>query len=110
MPIWAVDSPQNRAIANRSWQERGSADAFQGITVFTVKDFGTAEANCAGILSDVDLHHGIQYSGGNLTEIHVIGARPDEVLRSELSRFGLALIEHTADGFIARAARWKDFS
>ncbi|HEY4841631.1 MAG TPA: hypothetical protein VIH78_06675 [Terriglobales bacterium] len=45
---------------------RETADAFQGITLFKVADERDAEGNCANIIGEDDLHHGIDSSGSKV--------------------------------------------
>ena len=104
MPVWAVDAPHNRSVAEKVWHSRGGADAFQGITVFQPQHGTNAEANCLEILDQVDLHHGVHSSGQQIQSLHVVGALPSESLRSELSSLGLSKIEATQDGFTASVA------
>lgn len=103
MPIWAVDSAPHREVAERFWQTRGTADAFQGITLFKVSDERDAEGNCANIIGQVDLHHGIYSSGSKVAALKVIGASPSSKLLEELGVYGFANFEPTPDGFVARA-------
>jgi hypothetical protein len=102
MPIWAVDSALHRGVAERLWLTRGMADAFQGITLFKVSEERDAEVNCANIIGEVDLHHGIYSSGSRIATLKVIGARPSTNLLEELSTYGFVNFEPTLDGFVAR--------
>ncbi len=102
MPIWAVDTPPNRAVAKRLWELRGGADAFQGITLFRVADERDAEGNCVNVIDQVDLHHGVYSSGSKIASLTVIGATPSDRLREELSAYGFVALEATSDGFVAR--------
>jgi hypothetical protein len=110
MPVWAVDSSHNRSVAEKMWNSRGGADAFQGITVFKPQHGTNAEANCQEILDQVDLHHGVYSSGQKIQSLHVIGAVPADGLRSELSSIGFSRIKETQNGFIASIAETDNLS
>ncbi|HKM86211.1 MAG TPA: hypothetical protein VJW96_08380 [Terriglobales bacterium] len=103
MPIWAVDSALHRGVAERLWQKRGMADAFQGITLFKVLDERDAEVNCANIIGEVDLHHGIYSSGSRVASLKVIGATQSNKLLEALGASGFVRFETTPDGFLAHA-------
>jgi len=103
MPIWAVDSALHRGVAERLWLTRGMADAFQGITLFKVSDERDAEVNCANIIGEVDLHHGIYPSGSRVATLKVIGTKPSNRLLEELGAYGFVKFEPTIDGFVASA-------
>ena len=102
MPIWAIDSATHRATAERMWQLRGTADAFQGITLFKVTDEGDTEGNCINIIGSVDLHHGIYSSGSRIAKLRVIGAMPSNRIQEELKAYGFETFEVTPDGFVAQ--------
>jgi len=102
MPIWAVDSAPNRTIAERLWQTRKTADAFQELTLFKVADELDAEGNCVNVIGDVDLHHGIYSSGSKIETLRVIGTTPSDRLREEFSTYGFVTLLPTADGFVAQ--------
>ena len=103
MPIWAVDSALNRGVAERLWLTQGVADAFQGITLFKVSDERDAEVNCANIIGEVDLQHGVYSSGSTIATLKVIGTKPSNKLREELRAYGFEDFEPTLDGFMAHA-------
>jgi len=102
MPIWAVDTPPNRAVAKRLWDLRGGADAFQGITLFKVADARDVEGNCINLIDQVDLHHSVYSSGSKIATLRVIGTTASDRLREELSAYGFVTLEATSDGFVAR--------
>jgi hypothetical protein len=104
MPVWAVDSVSNRDTAKRLWEQRGSADAHQGITLFTVTDERDAENNCIGIIGQVDLHHGINSSGSEVSILRVIGVHPSEAIKEEMKAYGFVVFETMPDGFLARVS------
>jgi hypothetical protein len=103
MPIWAVDSVNNRAIAKRFWEMRGSADAYQGMTLFSVADERDAESNCICIIGTVDQHHGIDSSGSEVSMLKVIGVKPSPAIQAEMKAYGFVTFEGTSEGFIARS-------
>jgi len=102
MPIWAIDNVHHRAIAERWWKLRGSADATHGITIFKVTDERDAESNCLNIIGEVDLHHGVYSSGMPIATLRVIGAQASKALQEKLEAYGFVTFETTADGFVAQ--------
>ena len=101
MPVWAVNSPANRATAEELWKFAESPNAFRGLTVFDINDTTAAEKNCLNILDMVDLHHGELSSGSKIGALRVVGTKLTDKLREELQTYGFANFQPTKDGFVA---------
>lgn len=102
MHVWIVDTPANRAAANRIWAARPSAPSLErGVTIFQSNLDDAPDQRVVAILSTVDLHHG-EYSHDppvNVLEIH--GAPLTNSLRSALGDLGFA---STASGDVVLAS------
>jgi hypothetical protein len=103
MPTWEIDSVPHRVVAERLRQLPGTADAFQGITLFKVINESDAEDNCISIVGQVDLHHGIYSSRSRIATLRVIGTKPSNRVREALAAYGFMTLEPTPDGFVAHA-------
>ena len=103
MPVWAIDVPAHRAVAEAEWKSRGPADAWQGITLFKVTDELDRLGNLLDALDQVDLHHGVYSSGSRIEVLKVIGVSASTEVFDELRPYGFIAIDPTADGFLARA-------
>jgi hypothetical protein len=69
-PIWAIDAPANREVAQETWEEFPSRDHTDGITIFIGKGASPEEAFIAEF-DMIDLHHGV-YSAVPLTRLPVL--------------------------------------
>jgi hypothetical protein len=58
IPVWIVDTPPNRALAEEVWKRSPNLVRSAGVTTFKVDLTETPAQWCAGILPTVDLHHG----------------------------------------------------
>ena len=72
-PVWAIDSPVNRAVSQKFWGEFPSRDHLDGLRIFkTVEDASPEEALIAE-LDTIDMHHGIYSAYAPYTIICVLG-------------------------------------
>ncbi|WP_142988453.1 hypothetical protein [Granulicella rosea] len=101
MPVWIIDTPFNRALAESSWQPGQVADAFGGVTLYKVSSPDAAERNGIGILDMVDLHHGVYSSGMPISTLKVIGTGLSPVFQAALREYDFVSFEETAFGFLA---------
>jgi hypothetical protein len=56
--VWAIDSPINRPVAERVWNQLADSGLERGVTLFRAKADEVPDESVAQILGDVDLHHG----------------------------------------------------
>ena len=102
MPVWIVDTPVNRAAAQKQWAQGSGRSHTQAITTFKVDPAQSTEAWLAGVLSAVELHHGEYSHGPPYSAIEVFGARLTPALRETLAEYGLDTFSERQGGFIAR--------
>jgi RNAse (barnase) inhibitor barstar len=96
MPIWIVDTPNNRKcaeIARRAASEIWLPDAV--CTTFNSADVNARENSCLGILDMVDLHH------PKMAKLNLIGVEDSEPLRRGLMEFGFVPARPTWDDSVA---------
>ena len=102
-PVWIVDTPLNRATAQRVWAVHPSGTHLDGVTTFKTGDDCSPEDTLINELDTIDLHHGTCSANPPYTVLEVIGAVLSERLKTELSQFGFDDFQATTEGF--RAAR-----
>jgi len=93
--VWVVDTPTNRAVAERIWRESGGYSRESGVTTFTALLTDSAEDIASSQLDSIELHH----PGWSVLE--VFGAHPGPILISALRELGLSDVRTTTTGFIA---------
>lgn len=102
-PVWIVESPLNRATAQKVWVVHPSRSHLDGVTTFKTGDGCSPEDSLIHELDTIDLHHGTYSADTPYTVLEVIGAVLSERLKTELSQFGFDEFQATSQGF--RAAR-----
>jgi hypothetical protein len=100
-PVWIVDTPKNRAAAERIWAIHANRTHFDGVTTFKAGRHASREDILIDGLDTIDLHHGTYSADPPYTILEVIGATISERLRNEFSKFGFDDFEETAEGFRA---------
>ena len=101
MPVWIADTPGNRVAVERQWRVT-PRPWHLGVTTFKVNADGASELWCADILSDVDLHHGLDSQDPPYSVVEVFGTLLTEKLATEFNSLGFATFEERHDGFRAR--------
>jgi hypothetical protein len=99
-PVWVVDSPVNREVAQKLWNEFPSRDHLNGITVFKGAGAGSEEV-LIGEFATIDLHHGIHSADPPYTVIRVIGCYLTSEIETTLSEYGFDSFERIDGGFEA---------
>ena len=107
-PIWVVDTPANREVAQEIWDAEPNRSHLQGITTFKFPEDDSPEDILVNELDTIDLHHGKYSANPPYTVLEVIGTAITSRLRSELARFGFDEFQQTPDGFRAMRAMPKD--
>jgi hypothetical protein len=102
-PVWIVDTPSNRAAAQKLWAAHPEGSHLDGITTFKTSDNSSPEEILINELNTIDLHHGPYSADPPYTVLEVIGAAISERVKTELSHFGFDEFQATLQGF--RAAR-----
>jgi hypothetical protein len=97
MPVWVVDTPANRAAADRL--RRASPDL--DLTVFRAAPGYAPEEICADVLGTVELHHGPYSRDPPCGALEVVGAAASPRVREALSAEGFAVVAERPGGFVA---------
>jgi len=100
-PVWVVDTPNNRAAAQKIWAVDANRSHLNGVTTFKTGEDCSPEDTLINELDTIDLHHGTYSANPPYTVLEVIGAVMSERLKTELSAFGFDEFEATAEGFCA---------
>jgi hypothetical protein len=100
-PVWAIDSPANREVAQAFWTEFPSRDHLDGLTIFKARDDSPSEQTLIAQLDTIDMHHGIYSADPPYTVICVIGAALTATIRAAVSAYGFDSFIVTNDGFRA---------
>jgi len=100
-PVWIVDTPNNRAAAQKIWAVHANRSHLDGVTTFKTGDDCSREDTLINELDTIDLHHGTYSANPPYTVLEVIGVVMSERVKAELSEFGFDEFEATAEGFRA---------
>src|SRR5262245_46789716 len=87
MPVWIVDTPANRAAAQRYWAHNPGRPHTEGVTTFVLD--ASRPDDLADVLSEVDLHHGEYSHDPPYSVVEVFGADLTPALRQAFAEFGL---------------------
>jgi len=101
-PVWIVDSPTNKPVAQRLWKERADESRLTGITTFKAPDSLSPENMLLAELDTIDLHHGPHSADPPYTVIEVVGAPLTAKAKTELSKYGFDEFHAKSKGFTAR--------
>jgi hypothetical protein len=104
-PVWIVDTPTNRAAAQKSWTARPDGAHENGVTLFSSTS-ASAEDCVIHQLDTIDLHHGIYSPNPPYAGFQIVGIEPTAQLIAELAAYDLTEIMTTDSGF--RATRPPD--
>jgi len=100
-PVWIVDTPANRAAAEKLWAERHDESHLTGITTFTTNADISAEDLLIDEFDTIDLHHGSYSADPPYTIVNVIGVQLSETIKTELSEYGFNEFQPMRAGFKA---------
>jgi len=101
VPVWIVDTPTNKPVAQRLWNDLPKGDHLTGITSFLASEGDSPERVFLGVLDVVDLHHGPYSADPPYTVIEVAGTSLTDAIVAELSEYGFDSFEPRANGFRA---------
>ena len=99
---WAVDSPINRAVAEKMWAARTDQSKYsieKGITVFNFNPGANPEFWCKEILDTLDHHHNEMSHDPGYSILQVYGIKFSEYLRPYFVKLGFSEFEETSYGF-----------
>ena len=103
MPLWVVDTPFNRPLAESHWRDHHNHTHLDGVTLFTVVAGDLPEEWCANVLRDIDLHHGQHSHNPPYSAVEVFGVKLTDRLRNAFAEFGFTTFDERGDGFRAIA-------
>lgn len=107
-PVWIVDTPTNKPVAQRLWKERPNEGYLTGITTFDDMKSSSPEDMLLAYLDTIDLHHGIYSTDPPYTVIEVLGTPLTTKAKNGLAAYGFSEFRGTSEGFTARRAKTAD--
>ncbi len=109
-PVWIVDTPKNRAEAQKIWAAEPNRSHLDGVTTFKTNSDSSPEDVLIDELDTIDDHHGIHSANPPYTVVEVIGSSITDRLKSKFSQFGFNQFESTPQGFYAIRPLPRDWS
>jgi hypothetical protein len=105
MPVWVIESPQNRAETEAIWAVQPKLLESARLTIFTADPDATSPGQVlSAILSDVDLHHGPYSQTPPFSALLVVGARAEDLPRDTLATYGLKEVTPIDEGVLVSTA------
>lgn len=101
VPVWIVDSPTNRPVVQRFWNERPNESHLTGITAFTNLDALSPEDILLRHLDTIELHHGPDSANPAYSVIEVLGTQLTAAAKNGLAEYGFDEFLITSTGFVA---------
>jgi hypothetical protein len=102
IPVWIVDTPINKPVAQRLWKERSQEGHLTGITTFNNVDSLSPEDLLLAELDTIDLHHGSCSAHPPYTVLEVLGTPLTSKVRNELSAYKFNQFHENSAGFAAK--------
>jgi hypothetical protein len=100
-PVWIVDTPANRTVAQQIWAAHPNRSHLEGITTFKAPEDTSSEDMLISELNTIDLHHGTYSRNPPYTVLNVVGTAITARLRDELAEFGFDDVQEIPQGFRA---------
>lgn len=95
MPVWAVESPSNRLVAERFWSKFPNANQRDiGLTLFK-SELNHRYDSFVGVLDTLEEHH------WGLRQLYVVGLELTEQVQTDMQVLGFNAYTHTTQGFVA---------
>jgi len=108
VPVWIVDTPTNKPVAQRLWNERPDEDHLTGITTFNDPNSLSPEELLLSHLDTIELHHGSHSADPPYTVIEVFGTQLTANAKNVLSEYGFTVFQVTSTGFTASRLKALD--
>jgi hypothetical protein len=108
VPVWIVDTPTNKAVVQRFWNERPGEGHLTGITTFNDVNSSSPEDILLGELDSIDLHHGSYSADPPYTVLEVLGTPLTVRTKNELSTYGFNEFHANSAGFTAKRPKPAD--
>ena len=102
MPVWAADTPVNRAVVERLWC--AAPPGPYAVTTFRVALSGDPAVWGADVLGAVVEHHGPHAQAPPVAAVEIVGAEPTPELRAAFAAHGFPRVTGTAAGCRGSAA------
>ena len=101
VPVWIVDTPSNKPVAQRLWKERPNETHLTGITTFNDMESSSPEELLIEELDSIDLHHGAHSADPPYTVLEILGTRLTDRAKDALAVWGFAEFHEHSTGFTA---------
>ena len=101
VPVWIVDTPTNKTVVQRFWNERPDEGHLTGITTFSDLASLSPEDMLLSHLDTIELHHGPYSADPPYTAIEVLGAELSTKTKNQLSEYGFNEFHIISTGFKA---------
>ena len=98
--VWIVDTPVNRAVAERRWANRPTESHLTSVTTFKTAGSSPDEILLQE-LDMFDLHHGEYSAQPPYTILEVMGAALNDKITAALGEFGFNHFQSTGTGLRA---------
>lgn len=108
VPVWIVDTPTNKPVAQRFWNDRPDENHLTGITTFNDLNSLSPEEMLLGHLDTIELHHGSHSADPPYTVIEVFGTQLTASAKNVLSEYGFNAFHITSTGFTASRLKALD--
>ena len=108
VPVWIVDTPTNKPVAQRFWNERPDENHLTRITTFNDLNSLSPEEMLLGHLDTIELHHGSHSADPPYTVIEVFGTQLTASAKNVLSEYGFNAFHITSTGFTASRLKALD--
>jgi hypothetical protein len=100
-PVWIVDTPVNRVVAQRIWAANPNRSHLESVTTFKFGEVSSSEDAVINELETIDLHHGTYSANPPYTVLEVIGTGISPRIKAALAQFGFNEFHQTSQGFRA---------
>ncbi|HTS12932.1 MAG TPA: hypothetical protein VMH00_12500 [Candidatus Limnocylindrales bacterium] len=101
VPVWIVDTPSNKPVAQRLWKERPDENHLTGITTFDDMEASSPEELLIAKLDSIDLHHGAHSADPPYAVLEVLGTRLTDRAKHALAAYGFDEFHEDPSGFRA---------
>jgi hypothetical protein len=88
--VWIMDTPANKTVVQRFWNERPNEGHLTGITIFDDLSSLSHEDMLLGHLDSIELHHGSHSAAPPYTVIEVFGTQLTANAKSVMSEYGFS--------------------
>lgn len=101
VPVWIVDTPSNKPVAQRLWKERPNESHLTGITTFNDMESSSPDELLIEELDSVDLHHGVHSADPPYAVLEVLGTQLTDSAKHALAAYGFEEFHENSTGFTA---------